>query len=97
MFIYFFMLTIQILRECLYRSSCSQIFLSGLFFTNMHNHGTAGKGGGYLFNSSLPLLSVSQILRHQPKDYCRGAYLCTKLAAGLELGTFGFRAQVANH
>ena len=27
-------------------------------------HGTAGEGGGYLFNSSLPLPPASQALRH---------------------------------
>ena len=27
-------------------------------------HGTAGEGGGYLFNSSLPLPPASQTLRH---------------------------------
>ena len=27
-------------------------------------HGTAGQGGGYLFNSSLPLPPASQTLRH---------------------------------
>ena len=35
------------------------------------NHGTAGKGGGHLLNSSLPLPAVSQTLRHWPGDYCR--------------------------
>ena len=34
-------------------------------------HRTAGEGGGYLFNSSLPLPPASQTLRHQPGDYCR--------------------------
>ena len=32
---------------------------------------TAGEGGGYLFNSSLPLPPTSQTLRHQLGDYCR--------------------------
>ena len=31
---------------------------------------TAGKGGGYFFNSSLPLPPTSQTLRHQLGDYC---------------------------
>ena len=35
-------------------------FLSGTFTI----HGTAGEGGGYLFNSSLPLPPASQTLRH---------------------------------
>ena len=34
-------------------------------------HRTAGEGGGYLFNSSLPLPPASQTLRHQPGDYCK--------------------------
>ena len=34
-------------------------------------HRTAGKGGGYLFNSSLPLPPASQTLRHQPGNNCR--------------------------
>ena len=32
---------------------------------------TAGEGGGYLFNSSLPFTPASQTLRHQPGVYCR--------------------------
>ena len=61
------------------------------------NHRTAREGGGHSINSSLPLLPASQALRTQPGDYCRGlAHRCTYLAAGIELGTFGFRAQVAN-
>ena len=32
---------------------------------------TAGEGGGYLFNSSLPLPPASQTLRYQPGDYWR--------------------------
>ena len=35
-------------------------FLSQIFTI----HRVAGKGGGYFFNSSLPLLSVSQTLRY---------------------------------
>ena len=35
------------------------------------NHRTAREGGGYSFNSSLPLPPASQTLRHSPGDYCR--------------------------
>ena len=35
------------------------------------NHRTPGKEGGHFFNSSLPIPSASQTLRHQPGDYCR--------------------------
>ena len=44
----------------------------GFSFTSIHDiHKTAEEGGGYLFNSSLPLPPASQTLRHQPGDYCR--------------------------
>ena len=39
-------------------------FLFGISFTNILIHRTAGKGGGYLFNSSLPLPPDSQAFRH---------------------------------
>ena len=55
-----------ILQTTRYFFSCLG-FLSRTFTT----HGTAGEGGGYLFNSSLPLSSASQTLRHQLGDYCR--------------------------
>ena len=58
-------------------------------------HKTAGEGG-YFFKSSQPLLPASQTLRHQPSNYCR-EFTSAESAAGLELGIFGFRAQVANH
>ena len=32
-----------------------------------------------------------------PRQLLQGAHLCTQLTAGLELGIFSFRAQVANH
>ena len=35
-----------------------------VFFTNIMIHRGAGEGGGYLFNSSLPLPAVSQTPRH---------------------------------
>ena len=42
-------------------------FLSRIFTIQR----TAWEWGGYLFNSSLPLLPASQTLRHQPDNYCR--------------------------
>ena len=45
------------------------------FFLSFHTRPftipiTAGKGGGYFFNSSLPLPPTSQTIRHQSGDYC---------------------------
>ena len=39
-------------------------FYLGFLSRTFTIHGTAGKGGGYLFNSSLPLPPASQTLRH---------------------------------
>ena len=46
-------------------------FYLGFLSRTFTIHGTAGKGGGYLFNSSLPLPLASQTLRHYPGDYSR--------------------------
>ena len=46
-------------------------FYLGFLSRTFTIHKTAGKGGGYHFNSSLPLQSTSQIFRNQPGDYCR--------------------------
>ena len=46
-------------------------FYLGFLSRTFTFHGTAGEGGGFLFNSSLPLPPASQALRHQPGDYCR--------------------------
>ena len=46
-------------------------FYLGFLSRTFSIHGTAGEGGGYLFNSSLPLPPASQALRHQPGDCCR--------------------------
>ena len=64
-------------------------FLSQKTFTN---HRTAGEGGGHFFNSSLPLPSASQTLRHWPDDYCREL---TSAHRG-EPGTFGFSGHITN-
>ena len=39
-------------------------FCLGFLSRTFTIHGTAGEGGGYLFNSSLPLPPASQTLRH---------------------------------
>ena len=39
-------------------------FYLGFLSRTFTIHGTAGEGGGYLFNSSLPLPPASQALRH---------------------------------
>ena len=54
-------------RICLYYRESLDVkkkffFLSGFSFTNIHR--TAGEGGGYLLDSSLPLPPASQTLRH---------------------------------
>ena len=46
-------------------------FYLGFLSRTFTIHETAGEGGGYLFNSSLPLRPASQTLRYQPGDYCR--------------------------
>ena len=54
------------------RTIYAQRFFSLSFLSRTFTiHGTAGKGGAYLFNSSLPLPPASQRLRHQPGNYCR--------------------------
>ena len=40
------------------------VFYLGFLSQTFTNHRTAGKAGGYFFNSSLPLPPVSQSLRH---------------------------------
>ena len=59
--------------ECQLQIPCFNFFffLSGFSFTNIHDSRDSREGGGYLFNSSLPLPPASQTLRHQPGDYCR--------------------------
>ena len=48
-------------------------FFSIWVFFHIHSRftGQQGKGGGYLFNSSLPLPPVSQTRRYQPGNCCR--------------------------
>ena len=46
-------------------------FYLGFLSRTFTIHGTAGEGGGYLFNSSLPFPPASQTLRHWPGDCCR--------------------------
>ena len=67
-------------------------FLSCFYSRTFTIHRTAGKGRGYFFNFH-PLHRHWDISRR----LLQRAHLCTYLAAGLEPGTFDFRAQVANH
>ena len=46
-------------------------FYQGFLSRTFTIHRTAGEGGEYFFNSSLPLLPASQTPRHQLGDYCR--------------------------
>ena len=46
-------------------------FLSGFSFKTFTIHKTAVKGGGYIYNSSLPLPLASQTPTHKPGDYYR--------------------------
>ena len=46
-------------------------FYLGFFSRTFTNYGTAGEGGGNFINSSLPLPTISQTLRHQSRYYCR--------------------------
>ena len=57
---------------CACRMSKSNFFFYlGFLSRTFTNHRTAGEGGGHFLNSSLPLSSASQTLRHYPGDYCR--------------------------
>ena len=46
-------------------------FLSGFFFTGIHDSQDSRGREGYFFNSPPPLPPVSQALRHFPGDYRR--------------------------
>ena len=50
-------------------SSAVQVFRD--FFSTKIYYSYNSEGGGYLFNSSLPLPPASQTIRHKPGDYCR--------------------------
>ena len=58
-----------------FSAKCSEFlfFLTGFFSRRFRNHRTAGEGGGYFFNSSLPLSPASQTLRHQLGNYWRAS------------------------
>ena len=51
--------------------SCWLMIYLGFLSQPFTNHRTAGEGEGISFNSSLPLPTASQTLRHQPGYYCR--------------------------
>ena len=46
-------------------------FSLGFLLRAFTNHQTAGKGGGHVFNSSLPFPPTSQTSRHQQGNYFR--------------------------
>ena len=46
-------------------------FYLGFHSRTFTNHRTAGEGGGHFFNSSLPLPTASQTLKHYRGNYCR--------------------------
>ena len=54
-----------------FTASLNLFFYLGFLSQTFIIHRTAGEGGVYFFNSSLPVLPVSQTLRHYPCDYCR--------------------------
>ena len=53
---------------------CLFFFYLGFLSRTFTNHWTAGEGGGYFFNSSLPLPPSSQTLAGR---FLEGAHLCT--------------------
>ena len=72
-------------------------FMSGFFFTNIHDsQDSRGRGRLLLltrlhdFHTLLGHLDISRSLMQR-------VHLFTELAARFELGTFGFRVQVTNH
>ena len=72
-------------------------FYLGFLSQPFMNHRTAGEGEGHSFKSSTPLPPTSTDTQTLAGWLLQRAHLCTQVAAGLELGTFGFQAQVANH
>ena len=56
--------------ECFFVLFCFVFYLGFLSRTSTIQR-TAGEGGGYFFNSSLPLPPASQAIRHQLHDYCK--------------------------
>ena len=47
-------------------------FCVGFLSRAFTNHRTAGEGGGFFINSSLPFLPALQTLKYQSGNYCRG-------------------------
>ena len=77
--------------------------ISGYFFSIrvfFHKHSRiTGQQGKWEGISLTPHYHFYPLHRHWDISWWlqQRAHLCTKLAAGLEPGTFGFRAQVPNH
>ena len=57
-------------RNVILRKVMDFFFFLGFLSQTFTIHRTAGEGGGYLFNSSLPLAPASKTLRHWLGDYC---------------------------
>ena len=80
------------------RKNKTFFFLSGFFFTSIHDsRGSRGRG-----RVSIQLLSTASTHFAGAqlgigRAMAAGGLGCAQLATGLEPGTFGFRAQVANH
>ena len=77
----------------------SLIFFSylGCLSEPFTNHRSAGEGGGHFFNSSLPFDPLRRHLDINRAITAESSPLHIGRKAGLEPGTYGFRAQVANH
>lgn len=78
-------------------SSDNLFFYLGLLSRIFIIHTTAKERRGYLSNSSLPLPPISQALKTSAGQLLPRVHLCGELTPGLEPGTLGFRAQIANH
>ena len=68
---WFISVSVVLLLERTKKLSGIFFFFLGFLLQPFTNHRTARERGGHFFNSSLPLTSASQTLRHCPGDYCR--------------------------
>ena len=71
-------------------------FLFGFSFTTIHESQDCRGRGRVFLNSSLPLPPASPALQILTGRLLETAHLCTQVAAGFQLETFDFRAQVTN-
>ena len=68
-YIYIYIYIIYLLLSLIFQ--ICYFFLSGFSFKTFTIHKTAVEGGGYIYNSSLPLPLASQTPTHKPGDYYR--------------------------